>query len=168
MSIDLTSVPPLSHGLTWEDMTAGSSFRTASRTVTEADLSSFVNLGGFNEPLFYDARHASAGGYSGRLIPGAMVYMLSEGLILQTNALHGTGLAFLHMDFDVRSPTFVGDTLRVIVEVTSSRASSKPGRGVVESRCSIRNQHNEEVAVYTPLRLIRGRDFVETEAARVG
>ena len=160
--------PLLATGLTWEQMTVGSSFRTAARTVTETDLVTFVALGGYNEPLFYDAGHAAAAGYSGRLIPGAMVYFLAEGLILQTNALHGTGLAFLHMDFDVRSPTFVGDTLRVIVEVTSSRASSKPGRGVVESRCSIRNQHNEEVAVYTPLRLIRGRDFVETEAARVG
>jgi acyl dehydratase len=72
------------------------------------------------------------------------------------------------MEFDVRFPTFVGDTLRVIVEVTSSRPSRKPGRGVVLSRCSIRNQHDEEVAVYTPLRLIRGRDFVETEPSRVG
>jgi acyl dehydratase len=163
MTLDLTSVPPLAHGLTWEDMTTGSSFRTASRTVTEADLSSFVNLGGFNEPLFYDARHAAGGGYSGRLIPGAMVYMLAEGLILQTNALHGTGLAFMHMELTINSPTYVGDTLTVIVETVDSRPSSKPGRGVVSSRCRVVNQRGEEVAVFTPVRLIRGRDFVEAD-----
>jgi acyl dehydratase len=65
--------PLLATGLTWEQMTVGSSFRTAARTVTETDLVSFVALGGYNEPLFYDASHAAAAGYRGRLIPGAMV-----------------------------------------------------------------------------------------------
>lgn len=153
--------PFLGVGQTWEQMKTGSAFRTAARTITETDLVNFVALGGYNEPLFYDATHAKAGGYSGRLIPGGMVYMFAEGLVLQTNVLHGTGLAFLHMEFDVKGPTYVGDTLHVVVEVTDARASSKPGRGVVTSRCSIRNQRNEEVAVYTPVRLIRGEDFVE-------
>lgn len=154
-------VPLLGQGLTWEDMTAGSSFRTASRTITESDLMSFVHLAGFNEPLFYDASHAAGGGYTGRLVPGALVYVLAEGLILQTNVLHGTGLAFMHMEFSVKAPTYVGDTLRVVVTTTESRASSRPGRGVVTSRCTVLNQHRTEVAVFTPVRLIRGRDFTE-------
>jgi acyl dehydratase len=154
-------VPLLGQGLTWEDMTAGSSFRTASRTITESDLMSFVHLAGFNEPLFYDASHAAAGGYTGRLVPGALVYVLAEGLVIQTNVLHGTGLAFMHMDFSVKAPTYVGDTLHVVVTTTESRASSRPGRGVVTSRCAVLNQHGTEVAVFTPVRLIRGRNFKE-------
>ena len=154
-------VPLLGQGLTWEDMTAGSSFRTASRTITESDLMSFVHLAGFNEPLFYDAGHAAAGGYTGRLVPGAFIYVMAEGLILQTNVLHGTGLAFMHMDLSVKVPTYVGDTLHVVVTTTESRASSRPGRGVVTSRCAVLNQHGTEVAVFTPVRLIRGRDFKE-------
>jgi len=154
-------VPLLGQGLTWEDMTAGSAFRTASRTITESDLMSFVHLAGFNEPLFYDASHAAAGGYTGRLVPGALVYVLAEGLIIQTNVLHGTGLAFMHMDLSVKAPTYVGDTLHVVVTTTESRASSRPGRGVVTSRCAVINQHGTEVAVFTPVRLIRGRDFTE-------
>ena len=130
-------VPLLGQGLTWEDMTAGSSFRTAARTITESDLMSFVHLAGFNEPLFYDASHAAAGGYTGRLVPGALVYVLAEGLILQTNVLHGTGLAFMHMDYSVKAPTYVGDTLHVVVATTEARASSQPGRGVVTSRCAV-------------------------------
>ena len=102
-----------------------------------------------------------AGGYTGRLVPGALVYVLAEGLILQTNVLHGTGLAFMHMDFSVKAPTYVGDTLHVVVTTTESRASSRPGRGVVTSRCAVFNQHGTEVAVFTPVRLIRGRDFKE-------
>ncbi len=65
----------------------------------------------------------------------------------------------MHMELDVRRPTFVGDTLDVVVEITTSRASSKPGRGVVESRNTVYNDRGEEVLVYTPVRLLRGRDF---------
>lgn len=148
-------------GLTFEDMTVGMAFRTASRTITESDLMSFVHLGGFNEPLFYDASHASAGGYTGRLIPGAMAYFIAEGLILQTNVLHGTGLAFMHMEFTVKRPTYVGDTLHVVVTVTASRKASRGERGVVTTRCDITNQRGEVVGVFTPVRLIRGRDYEE-------
>jgi acyl dehydratase len=160
---DDSEPPLLGEGLTWEQMKVGGAFRTAARTITETDLVNFVNLGGFNEPLFYDASHAGAGGYTGRLVPGGMVYMVAEGLVLQTNALHGTGLAFMHMEFDIKGPTYVGDTLHVVVETTEARPSSKPGRGVVTSRCSIRNQRGEEIAVYTPVRLIRGNDFHTAE-----
>ena len=159
MSISRDQVPHAIRGNTWEEMTAGSAFRTAARTVTETDLVNFVNLCGFNEPLFYDERHAEEGGYSGRLVPGALVYALGEGLVIQTHSFAGTGLAFMHMELDVRRPTFVGDTLDVVVEITESRPSSKPGRGVVTSRNTVCNQRGEEVLVYTPVRLVRGRDF---------
>jgi acyl dehydratase len=158
-----SEVAPLVEGRTWEEMTEGSAFRTAKRTVTEADLVQFITWGGFNEPLFYDNSHAAAGGYSGRLIPGAMIYCIAEGLILQTNVLNGTGLAFMHMELSVKRPVYVGDTLHAIVRTTQSRPSSKPGRGVVTAHVSVRNQRDEEVLVFTPVRLIRGKDFVETE-----
>ncbi|WP_372349792.1 MaoC/PaaZ C-terminal domain-containing protein [Streptomyces sp. KL116D] len=156
-------VAPLVKGLTYEEMPTGQTFRTARRTITETDLVNFITWGGFNEPLFWDASHAADGGYTGRLVPGALSYCIAEGLVLQTNALHGTGLAFMHMELSVKGPVYVGDTLCAIVETMDSRASSKPGRGVVTSRISVRNQRDEEVLVYTPVRLIRGKDFEATE-----
>ena len=152
------AVPPLAVGRTWEEMTPGSAFRTASRTVTEFDLMNFITLFGFNEPLFTDAHHAASAGYAGRLVPGALTYCVAEGLTIQSHVLHGTGLAFMHMELDVRRPVFVGDTLVVVVEVTESRPSSRAGCGVVTSRNTVFNQRDEEVLVYTPVRLIRGRD----------
>jgi acyl dehydratase len=157
----LLDAPPLVRGQTWEDMTLGSVFKTASRTITESDLIAFVTLAGFNEPLFWDARHAATAGYSGRLVPGALTYAIAEGLTIQTHVLHGTGLAFMHMELDVRRPVVVGDTIEVVVEVTESRPSSKPGRGVVVARNTVFNQRGEEALVYTPVRLIRGRDYRE-------
>ena len=155
----ISDIPQLNRGRTFEEMPVGDIFRTARRTVTEADLVSFVTWGGFNEPLFVDASHAGESGYSGRLIPGAMIYSLAEGLVVQTNVLHGTGLAFMHMELTINQPVYVGDTLYAIVETTGCRPSAKGQRGVVTSRVSVRNQRDEEVLVYTPVRLIRGKDF---------
>lgn len=157
--LEVTRPPLLTQGRTWEEMPAGSAFRTSARTITETDLINFITWGGFTEALFMDASHAAQGGYTGRLVPGGMVYCLGEGLVLQTNVLNGTGLAFMSMELSIKRPAYVGDTIHVVVEVTESRPASKGHRGVVTTRNSIRNQRGEEVLVYTPVRLIRGRDY---------
>ncbi len=143
-------------GLTWEEMTVGSKLRTASRTVTETDLINFVTQVGFTEPLFTDHQHAAKAGYEGRLIPGALTFCLAEGLVMQTNFLNGTGLAFVHMELDALGPVYVGDTIHCFAEITESRPTSR-NRGVVTSRNVVINQRNEEVLIYTPVRIIRGR-----------
>jgi hypothetical protein len=61
-SIDLAAFAPLVHGRTWEEMPLGFTFRTASRTITDADVHAFVTLVGLNEPLFLDARVAADAG----------------------------------------------------------------------------------------------------------
>lgn len=157
MSDAQDTVPPLVRGKTWEEMEVGKPGRTASRTITETDLVNFITLCGFNEPLFWDAEHARSAGYEGRLVPGALTYCLAEGLILQTHLLHGTGMAFVHMDLDVKRPVYVGDTIHAVVETTEARAASTGNRGVVSATVSVRNQRNEEVLVFKPVRIIRGR-----------
>jgi acyl dehydratase len=69
----------------------------------------------------------------------------------------------MSMELSVRKPVYVGDTLHAIVTTTESRPSSKPGRGVVTARVSVRNQRDEEVLVFTPVRLIRGADYTEVQ-----
>jgi acyl dehydratase len=160
------SYPPLlAQGRTWEEMTVGSVFRTAARTITETDLVTFITWGGFTEALFLDASHATTGGYTGRLVPGALVFCLGEGLVLQTNVLNGTGLAFMSMELTIKRPAYVGDTIHVVVEVTGSRSASTGQRGVVTTTNSVRNAHEEDLLVYTPVRLIRGRGYQEPAGA---
>jgi acyl dehydratase len=115
---DLAGVPGLLHGQMFEEMVPGNRFRTASRTITEADLISFVTLTGMNEPLFLDEAGSREANYSGRLVPGALVFSYAEGLVMQTGVIHGTGMAFLRADVSVQAPVFVGDTITVVVEVT--------------------------------------------------
>lgn len=145
-------------GLTWEELPVGQRFRTIGRTITESDLVAFINATGMVEVLFTDTEYAKAHAPAGgRLVPAALAYCLAEGLLVQATLQH-TGLAFLGMQFDVKAPTFVGDTIHVVVEVTESRATSKdPQRGLLRTRNDIVNQRGETVISYTPLRLAAGR-----------
>jgi acyl dehydratase len=150
-------VPPLLRGQTFEEMAPGDRFRTAARTITETDLISFVTLTGMNEPLFLDEAGSAEANYGGRLVPGALVFAYAEGLVMQTGNLHGTGMALLRADVDIKGPVFVGDTITVVVEVTTARAASTGQRGVVTTRNTVVKRDGGAVLVYEPVRLIRGR-----------
>jgi acyl dehydratase len=155
---DPWQVPTLLRGQTFEEMVPGNRFRTAARTITETDLISFVTLTGMNEPLFLDQAGSAEANYGGRLVPGALVFAYAEGLVMQSGHLHGTGMAFLRADVDVKGPAFVGDTITVIVEVTAARAASSGHRGVVTTRNTVVKRGGGTVLVYDPVRLIRGKD----------
>jgi acyl dehydratase len=148
-------VDELIHGRTWEEMPVGFTFKTSARTITETDLVNFVGMTGLTEPLFYDERFATDHGYKGRLVPGMQTFCYAEGLVIQTGSIHGTGLAHMHCELDIKAPVYVGDTISVVVEVVEQRPTSK-GRGVVTTRNSVLNQRGEVVMVYTPVRLTKG------------
>lgn len=153
MSRDLKQ---LGHGFFWQDLAVGARFQTFGRTITETDIITFVNCTGMTEPLFVDAEYRKAhSAMTGHVAPGALVYAIAEGLILSGTA-HGTGLAFLHTEIDVKGPVLAGDTIHVEMEVVEARATSK-GRGLVRTKNEVRNQRDELVVVYNPLRLMRGR-----------
>lgn len=152
-------------GLYWTQMSIGSTFSTASRTVTENDLHNFVGMG-FTEPLFMDASGSAAAGYRGRLVPGALTFSLAEGLVMLTNVIHGTGVAFLGTKITVLAPVFVGDTLEVCWTVTAARQESKGRRGVVTTKNLVRNQHDEVVLEYEPMRLIAAPPETPNEGHR--
>jgi acyl dehydratase len=149
-------------GLDFEAQPVGLRWRTQRRTITEFDLMNFVTTCGFNEALFLDAGEAETLGFAGRLIPGALTFALSEGLVLSSRALSGTGLAFLGGEIQVQAPVYVGDTLEVWVEVTAAKITSRGDRGVVTTRNEVRDQHGEVVMVFTPSRMIKARGTSST------
>jgi acyl dehydratase len=155
-SVDLTAIPPYLQGQTYEQMVPGARFRTAGRTVTEADLIAFVTLAGLVEPLFLDESGSRNEGYAGRLVPGTLTFAYAEGLVMQTGVLHNTGMAFLGTTFEVTGPVFVGDTISVVVEVLESRATKAGGRGIVTTRNTVVKGSGAVVLVYEPKRMVRG------------
>jgi acyl dehydratase len=125
-------LPVVGRGFCFEDLELGARFRTHRRTISEADLSNFVNL------------------------PGALVYSFAVGLLLPT--MQDTGLAFLNATLDVKRSTVVGDTIHVECEVIEHRLTSKGDRGLVRFSNKVVNQRGETVLEYNPLRMLRRRE----------
>ena len=115
-------------GLYFEDLPVGRRFQTIGRTVTEADITQFVNCTGMVEVLFTNTEFlAHESDIKGRPAPGALVYCFAEGLLVQATMQH-TGFAFLHMELTVESPVVAGDTIHAECEIIEARRSrSRPG-----------------------------------------
>ena len=160
----MASIRTVGLGIAYDELQVGDQFRTLARTITETDLVNFINTTGMVEVLFTDVeyakKHAPQGG---RLVPGALVYAMAEGLLVQAT-LQRTGLAFLSMNFEILAPTFVDDTVHVVVEVLECRATSKTlDKGLLRTKNNIVNQHGDVVISYSPLRMaasteLRDRD----------
>jgi acyl dehydratase len=90
-----------------------------------------------------------------RAAPGALTFALSEGLVMQTGLIHGTGMAWLGGELRVIAPVLEGDTIRVEVEVTDKRETKKADRGIVTYRHRVLNQRDEVVLEATIQRMIR-------------
>lgn len=149
----------ITQGLSFEEHTVGATYRTQARTVSEADICAFVNLCGFTEPLFYDMEYvARESVFTGRPAPGALTFALSEGLIIQTGLIHGTGMAYLGGEIRIVGPVLAGDTLRVSVTVADKRETKRTERGIVTYRHQVTNQRGEVVLDAVVKRMIRRTD----------
>jgi acyl dehydratase len=145
-------------GCYFEDLPVGRQFKTIGRTVTEADITNFINCTGMVEVLFTDLEFlARERDTKQRLAPAALVYAFAEGLLVQSTMQH-TGLAFLHMELNVENPVFVGDTIHAECEVIEARRSrSRSDRGLVRTRVRVVKQEGTIALTYTPLRMVRCR-----------
>jgi len=151
----LAGTPRMGQGFVWQDLRVGQQLRTFRRTVTETDLVNFINTTGMLEAIFIEDGY-DGGAIQGRPVPGALTYTLIEGFILQS-MIQGTGLAMLELHQKILAPVVVGDTIEALVEVTDIKPTSKGGRAVVTSRIEVYNQRQQQVMVYTAVRLLAGR-----------
>jgi acyl dehydratase len=147
-----------SEGLDFEGHKAGAVYRTLARTVSETDIVNFVNLCGFVEPLFIDMEYVKRESvFKRRAAPGALTFSLSEGLIMQTGLIHGTGMAYLGGELRIVAPVLADDTIRVEIEVIDKRETKKSDRGIVTYRHRVLNQRDEVVLEARVQRMIRRR-----------
>ena len=144
--------------LYFEDYKPDLKFRTRARTITETDLVNFIGLSGMFESLFVDQEYiAGQEIYDGRLVPGALTYAISEGLVIQEGILHERGLAFLGLELRAEKPVYVGDTIHVEVGTDETRPTRRPDRGIVITSHSVVNQNGDPVMRLRVTRLVRKR-----------
>jgi acyl dehydratase len=145
-------------GLYWNDLEVGEQFKTLNRTVTEPDIVNFIGVTGMVETLFTDLTFGDHGGgpMGGRVAPAALVYTITEGLLVQST-MQTTGLALLEVEKKVLAPVFAGDTIHAEVEVTAVRPTSKGNRGIVTTMNNVINQTGDKVIEYRAVRMMAAR-----------
>ncbi len=145
----------------FEDWKVGDRIETLGRTVGDAEISQFVGLSGMFEELFMSEEYVKKSSlYPRRFAPGALIFAFTEGLIILSGCIQGVGLALVAVEnMTFRRPLFAGDTMRVRVEVTETRPTSRGDRGVVTFLHTVLNQAGETVMECTVKRMLRGRNF---------
>lgn len=144
----------------WEDLAVGFTYETSSRTITEADVVAFAAYTADYNPLHVDAEYAKASPFGQRIAHGMLVASIVSGLNTRTivNALLAptlTGLLEVKATFP--KPTFIGDTIKVVIEVAELKETSKPDRGLVRWKRSAINQRGETVCVCDVVMLMQRR-----------
>jgi acyl dehydratase len=143
-------------GIHYDAFITGKVYHSDRRTITEADHVNFTTSFGFFEPLFMDREYVEEQTpYKARIVPGTMTFSIAEGLTILSGILHGTGIAFLGVALKVTKPVFIGDTIRVEIEVADKRETKRADRGIVTFLHRVMNQKDEVVMEYRIQRMIR-------------
>jgi acyl dehydratase len=129
-----------------EDLHPGDVFETQARTVTEADVVGFAQLTGDWNPIHTDVEFAKRSPYGERLAHGMLGMSFAIGLVDRTGLFSGSAIANLGVEeWRFVAPVFIGDTIRVRLEIGDVRATSDGKRGIVGRLFTLLNQRDEAV-----------------------
>lgn len=129
------------------ELTIGDTLKTASRTVTIADIEHFADFTGDNFYAHMDEEAAKASPiFEGRVAHGYLILSFAAGLFVDPDpgpVLANTGLENLRF----LTPLYPDDTMRVELTVRSKSLKSDE-EGVVKWAVEVFNQNDELVATY--------------------
>ena len=115
----------------FEDFEEGMRFRTAARTLTEADIVNFAGLSGDFNPIHVDAETASRTEFGQRIAHGMLVLSVATGLATSQGVVGEKVRAFLGLDWKFREPVMIGDTVHVELVVAQMRDARRLGGGLL-------------------------------------
>lgn len=152
----------------FEDLTRGERHRTATRSVTEADVVNFAGLSGDYNRLHVDIEFAAAAPFGERVAHGLLVLSIASGLCTRlpvSEAMQENILGLLDLQCRWPAPTRLGDTIHVVLTVTDVEPTRSPGRGVVTMSRDVVNQRDEVVMASTWKLLVRRRPTPDQNGA---
>lgn len=130
----------------WEDLPQGFRYETSSRTITEADVVAFAALTADFNRAHVDAEYAARMPFGKRVAHGMLVASFMSGLNTRTivnQLLEPAMIGLVDVSCKFMRPTFIGDTIKVHIEVIETRETSKPDRGIITFRRTAITQNGE-------------------------
>jgi acyl dehydratase len=133
-----------SRGLYFEEFEVGQQFYSSARTITESDIVMFAGLSGDYNQIHTDTEFSKTTPFGKRIAHGLLITSIASGLIAQSSLLEGTVIAFREINnWKFVRPTFIGDTVHVIIEVLDTKLLKRLGGGSVVIKIDVRNQNEE-------------------------
>lgn len=128
----------------FSDLRIGETFRSPSRTMTEAYFAAFQAISGDNHPIHYDTEYCRARGYPGLLAHGFQVLAFTAvGAGSFPHAIGDSLIGFIEQSSKFLKPVFAGDTL--YPALTISGLIPQRSTGVVVMDATLHNQTAELV-----------------------
>lgn len=138
----------------FESIKVGDRFKSARRTVFDADIVAFAGISGDFNPLHVDEVFAAGSVHGRRIAHGMLVASVVSGLRSRIDEYALVG--WLETTRRFVKPTFPGDTIGVDYEVVEVRASAtRPQFGIVTLSVHVTKQGGEVV--------LTGRDILMVE-----
>jgi acyl dehydratase len=148
-------------GKKFEEFGLGDEFVTASRTVSEGDVSQFAGLSGDFNPIHVDEEFAKKTPFKGRVAHGMLSLAIATGLANQSGVFEGTTIALLNMNINFKGVVRFNDTIRLMLKVAEKKETKKPDRGIVTFDFSVLNQNDESVMEGQWVIMLRREDIHE-------
>jgi acyl dehydratase len=139
------------------------SYFTAKRTIFDADICTFVNVGGLHEPLFIDMEYVKTNmppSHHKRFAPGPFLMTMGMGLVapllltvlddISKSQPFGLMKGMVNVNADIKAPGYVGDTVQVEL-IPRIKSVTKSGNVLLTLQHIMRNQDDLVIV-----------DFVET------
>ena len=142
--------------LYFEDFQLGETFRSPSKTITDAHFLFFSGLTGDNHPIHYDDEYAKSTRFGGRVAHGLLLSaMTAAGASSLSPLIEESIVAFVEQSARFLLPVLIGDTIAPALEV--SELIPKRNVGLVRLTSRITNQRGETVMEGTHAYLVKRR-----------
>jgi acyl dehydratase len=139
----------MEHSKYGDDFNVGDIYTTAAITVTETHLVNWAGLTMDFYPLHMNKEYAAKTEFGERLVHGPLVFGIAVGLVSMSGIGGDAAVAWLGVDkMKMTAPVKIGDTVRVVVEVTDKQETSKPDKGIQTWRYTVKNQRDEIVMFF--------------------
>jgi acyl dehydratase len=130
----------------FEDFQVGETWRSAPVTLSAEEIMAF-GRDYDPQPMHTDPERAVAGPFGALVASGWQIAAISVRVFVQSGGYGSTPVVGLGIDeLRWQKPVKAGDTLTVAREIVELRRSeSKPDRGIIRTRVTVRNQAGESV-----------------------
>ncbi len=149
--------------LYFEDFKPGQCFKSNGRTITEADLTQFSMISGDWHPIHCDVEYAKKTRFGVRVVHGVLGVAIAAGMMHELGIFTDSIIAMTTLDdWKFLKPIFVGDTLRLELEILDVEETTKSlSNGKLLRQFKLLNQNDEIVQLGASAALVLRRTALE-------